>query len=58
MRNIILASAFALAATLSTGVAANAQGMHHPHHKVCTWKKVKHRDGHGHWVVKKVRVCR
>jgi len=66
MRNFILASAVALAAALSTGVAAQAQdmprhkmqGMHGMHHQKCMMKTVKHRDGRGHWVVKKVRVCR
>jgi hypothetical protein len=60
MRNFILASAVALAATLSTGVAARADdmSMHNMHHKHCMMKTVKHRDGHGHWVMKKMRVCR
>lgn len=63
MRNIILASALALAATLSTGVAARADdmsmhNMHKPHHQHCMMKTMKHRDGHGHWVMKKMRVCR
>jgi hypothetical protein len=59
MRNIILASALALAATLSTGVAARAEDtpmMHKMHHQHCMMKTVKHRD-HGHWVMKKMRVC-
>jgi hypothetical protein len=60
MRNFILASAVALAATLTTGVAARADqmSMHKPHHQHCMMKTVKHRDGHGHWVMKKMRVCR
>lgn len=61
MRNFVLASAVALAATLSTGVAARADNMHNmhkPHHQQCMMKTVKHRDGHGHWVMKKMRVCR
>ena len=65
MRNIILASALALAATLSTGVAARADdmsmhkmhNMHMMHHQHCMMKTVKHSDGHGHWMMKKMRVC-
>lgn len=66
MRNIILASALAVAATLSAGVAARAddmsmhhsmRNMHSMHHNHCMMKTEKHRV-HGHWVVKKMRVCR
>ncbi len=64
MRNFILASAVALAATLSSGVAARADdmsmrhNMHGMHQKHCMMKTVKHRDRHGHMVMKKMRVCR
>ena len=63
MRNFILASAIAIAATLSTGVAARADNMsmhnmHGMHHKHCMMKTMKHRDSHCHWVMKKMRVCR
>jgi hypothetical protein len=63
MRNFILASAMALAATLSTGFAARADdmsmhNMHNMHHQHCMMKTVSHRDGHGHMMMKKMRVCR
>ena len=64
MRNFILASAVALAATISSGVSARADdmsmrhNMHGMHQKHCMMKTVKHRNGHGHMVMKKMRVCR
>ncbi len=64
MRNFLIASAVALAATLSSGVAAHADNMsmrHNMHgmqNKHCMTKTVKHRDHHGRMIVKKTRVCR
>ncbi len=61
MRNFIIASAVALASTISFGVSANAAPVmvaaHHMHRSHCVVKTVKHRDRHGHWVVSKNRVC-
>lgn len=31
---------------------------HRPHHRRCWVKTVRHRDRHGHVVVRKTRVCR
>jgi len=58
MKNLILASAVALASVFAVSAPSEAAPMHrHHHHHHCYMKKVKHRV-HGHWVVRKVRVCR
>ncbi|MGV1794198.1 hypothetical protein GR212_08050 [Rhizobium lusitanum] len=63
MKNLFLASAVALASLLAVSAPSEAAPMHHRHHgnhhhhRNCHMKTVKHRE-HGHWVVRKVRVCR
>lgn len=57
MKNLILASALALASVVAVSATSEAAPMHHRHHQHCYMKKVKHRV-HGHWVVRSVRVCR
>ncbi|WP_112795631.1 hypothetical protein [Rhizobium sp. SYY.PMSO] len=62
MKNLFLASAVALASFFAVSAPSEAAPMHHRHyhhhyHHNCHMKTVKHRV-HGHWVVRKVRVCR
>lgn len=57
MKNLILASAVALASFVAFSVPSEAAPMHHPHHRHCVIKTVKHKV-HGHWVIRKERVCR
>ncbi|AYG66002.1 MULTISPECIES: hypothetical protein [unclassified Rhizobium] len=63
MKNLILASAVALASVFAFSAPSEAAPMHHRHHyghhyhHHCYMKKVKHRV-HGRWVVRRVRVCR
>ncbi|NTJ64214.1 hypothetical protein G6M50_34620 [Agrobacterium rhizogenes] len=60
MKNLILASAVAVASVFAVSVPSEAAPMHHRHyhhHHHCYMKKVKHRV-HGRWVVRRVRVCR
>ncbi|NKJ05451.1 MULTISPECIES: hypothetical protein [Rhizobium] len=57
MKNLILASALALASVVAVSAPSEAAPMHHRHHHHCYMKKVKHRV-HGHWVIRKERVCR
>lgn len=53
MKNILIASAVALASFVATSGVSEAAPMHHH----CVVKSVKHHV-HGHWVVRKERVCR
>ena len=53
MKNIVIASAFALASLVAMSTTSEAAMMHHH----CMVKTVKHKV-HGHWVVRKERVCR
>jgi hypothetical protein len=53
MKNIVIASAIALASLVGTSVTSEAAPMHHH----CWVKTVKHHV-HGHWVVRKERVCK
>jgi hypothetical protein len=39
-------------------VKTSHHGYHRPHHRRCWTKTVRHRDRHGHIVVRKTRVCR
>jgi hypothetical protein len=61
MKNLILASAVAVASIFAVSSPSEAAPMHHRHyhrhHNHCYMKKVKHRV-HGRWVVRRVRVCR
>jgi len=57
MKNLILASALALASVVAVSAPSEAAPMHHRHHHHCYMKKVKH-SVHGHWVIRKERVCR
>ncbi|MGG6893640.1 MULTISPECIES: hypothetical protein [Rhizobium] len=59
MKNLLLASALALASVFAVSVPSEAAPMYHRHHHHhhCQMKKVKHKV-HGHWVVRNVRVCR
>jgi hypothetical protein len=60
MKNLIIASAVALASVFAVSAPSEAAPMHHHrhhHHHRCHMKRVKHRV-HGRWVVRKVRVCR
>ena len=55
MKNLILASAVALASIVAVSTPSQAAPMHH--HRHCFVKTVKHKV-HGHWVIRKERVCR
>ena len=59
MKNLLLASALALASVFAVSAPSEAAPMHHRHHHHhhCYMKKVKHKV-HGRWVVRNVRVCR
>ncbi len=62
MKNLILASAVAVASVFALSVPSEAAPMHHRHyhqhhHHHCHVKKVK-RKVHGRWVIRHVRVCR
>ena len=64
MKNVILASAIALASVFAVSAPSQAAPMHHHHYRHhhrhyhhCYMKKVKHRV-HGRWVIRHVRVCR
>jgi hypothetical protein len=52
MKNLIIASAVALASFAGISTPSQAAPMHHH----CYMKTVKHHV-HGHWVMKKERVC-
>ncbi|MDE1993698.1 MAG: hypothetical protein KGI75_14430 [Rhizobiaceae bacterium] len=52
MKNLIIASALAVASLVAVGTPSQAAPMHHH----CVVKTVKHHV-HGHWVVRKERVC-
>jgi hypothetical protein len=54
MKNLILASAVALASFVAVSTPSEAAMMMHKH---CVVKTVKHRV-HGHWVMRKEKVCR
>lgn len=55
MKNLVLASAVALASVLAVSAPSQAAPLHR-HHE-CFVKTVKHKV-HGHWVIRKERVCR
>ncbi|MEF0938989.1 hypothetical protein [Rhizobium sp. BR 362] len=60
MKNLILASAVALASFVGISTQSEAATIvhvdnHHHHH--CVVEAVRHHV-HGHWVVRKERVCR
>jgi hypothetical protein len=52
MKNLIIASAVALASFAAISTPSQAAMMHHH----CVVKTVKHRV-HGHWVISKEKVC-
>lgn len=56
MKNLILASAVALASFVAVSTPSQAAQFHRHHHD-CFVKTVKHKV-HGHWVIRKERVCR
>jgi hypothetical protein len=67
MRKMMIIAAAALMAAVSFDVPAQAatvvvrtghHAYHRPYHKRCWVKTVRHRDRHGHIVVRKTRVCR
>ncbi|MBB3453418.1 Skp family chaperone for outer membrane proteins [Rhizobium sp. BK313] len=57
MKNLILASAVALASFVGISTQSEAAMIKHVDHHHCVVKTVRHHV-HGHWVVKKERVCR
>ncbi|MFS8048024.1 hypothetical protein [Rhizobium sp. BR 314] len=61
MKNLFLASAIALASIVAVSTPSQAAPFHRHHHhhhrNDCVVKTVKHKV-HGHWVVRKERVCR
>ncbi|MBB6489156.1 hypothetical protein [Rhizobium lusitanum] len=59
MKNLFLASAIALASIVAVSTPSQASPFHRHHHhrNNCVVKTVKHKV-HGHWVVRKERVCR
>ncbi len=57
MKNLFLASAVALASIVAISTPSQAAPYHRHHHRDCVVKTVKHKV-HGHWVVRKERVCR
>ncbi|MFT3998850.1 MAG: hypothetical protein QM684_01365 [Rhizobium sp.] len=56
MKSLLLASAIALASVVAVSAPSQAAPFHRHHHD-CVVKPVKHKV-HGHWVVRKERVCR
>lgn len=56
MKNLFLASAIALVSVVAVSAPSQAAPYHRHHHN-CVVKNVKHKV-HGHWVVRKERVCR
>jgi hypothetical protein len=67
MRKFLIVTVTAATAAFSFGASAYADSVtvttrhsdyHRPHHRTCYVKTVKHRDRHGHIVVRKTRVCR
>ncbi|WP_186450783.1 hypothetical protein [Rhizobium tropici] len=57
MKNLLLASAIALASVVAVSAPSQAAPFHRHHHRDCFVKTVKHKV-HGHWVIRKERVCR
>lgn len=55
MKNLVLASAIALASVVAVSAPSQAAPFHRHHD--CVVKTVKHKV-HGHWVIRKERVCR
>ncbi len=57
MKNVLLASAIALVSAVAVSAPSQAAPFHRHHHHHCIVKAVKHKV-HGHWVVRKERICR
>ncbi len=56
MKSLLLSSVIALASVVAVSVPSQAAPFHRHHHD-CFVKTVKHKV-HGHWVIRKERVCR